>query len=52
MQVVKANKRKGTDSLQASAEETAKYEVKSADYMTVDDERNLVVIKNLEYVVV
>ncbi|MEQ6219704.1 hypothetical protein ABMB44_13795 [Levilactobacillus brevis] len=32
-----------------SAEETAKYEVKSADYMTVDDERNLVVIKNLEY---
>ncbi|MEQ6219725.1 hypothetical protein ABMB44_13990 [Levilactobacillus brevis] len=40
---------KGTDSLQASAEETAKYEVKSADYMTVDDERNLVVIKNLEY---
>ncbi|MEQ6219736.1 helix-turn-helix domain-containing protein [Levilactobacillus brevis] len=36
----KANKRKGTDSLQASAEETAKYEVKSADYMTVDDERN------------
>ncbi|MEQ6219792.1 hypothetical protein ABMB44_14925 [Levilactobacillus brevis] len=30
MQVVKANKRKGTDSLQASAEETAKYEVKSA----------------------
>ncbi|MEQ6219703.1 protein rep [Levilactobacillus brevis] len=29
----------------ASAEETAKYEVKSADYMTVDDERNLVVIK-------
>lgn len=49
VQVVKANKRKGTDSLQASAEETAKYEVKSADYMTVDDERNLVVIKNLEY---
>lgn len=49
VQVVKANKRKGTDSLQASAEETAKYEVKSADYMTADDERNLVVIKNLEY---
>lgn len=38
-----------TDSLQASAEETAKYEVKSADYMTADDERNLAVIKNLEY---
>ncbi|MEQ6219694.1 hypothetical protein ABMB44_13635 [Levilactobacillus brevis] len=35
MQVVKANKRKGTDSLQASAEETAKYEVKSADYMVM-----------------
>ena len=49
VQSVKANKRKGTDSLQASAEETAKYEVKSADYMTADDERNLVVIKNLEY---
>lgn len=49
VQAVKANKRKGTDSLQASAEETAKYEVKSADYMTADDERNLVVIKNLEY---
>ncbi|MEQ6219811.1 protein rep [Levilactobacillus brevis] len=25
------------------------YHLKSADYMTVDDERNLVVIKNLEY---
>lgn len=49
VQAVKANKRKGTDSLQASAEETAKYEVKSADYMTADDECNLVVIKNLEY---
>lgn len=49
VQAVKANKRKGTDSLQASAEETAKYEVKSTDYMTADDERNLVVIKNLEY---
>ncbi|MEQ6219817.1 hypothetical protein ABMB44_15445 [Levilactobacillus brevis] len=33
---------KGTDSLQASAEETAKYEVKSADYMTVDDEQRKV----------
>ena len=49
VQAVKANKRKGTDSLQASAEETAKYEVKSADYMTADDERNLTVIKDLEY---
>jgi len=49
VQVVKANKRKGTDSLQASAEETAKYEVKSADYMTANDERNLTVIKDLEY---
>lgn len=49
VQVVKANQRKGTNSLQASAEETAKYEVKSADYMTVDDERNLAVIKDLEF---
>ena len=49
VQAVKANQRKGTNSLQASAEETAKYEVKSADYMTVDDERNLAVIKDLEF---
>lgn len=49
VQAVKANQRKGTDSLQASAEETAKYEVKSADYMTADDERNLAVIKDLEF---
>lgn len=49
VQAVKANKCKGSDSLQASAEETAKYEVKSADYMTADDEQNLVVIKDLEY---
>lgn len=49
VQAVKANQRKGADSLQASAEETAKYEVKSADYMTVDDERNLAVIKDLEF---
>ena len=49
VQAVKANQLKGTDSLQASAEETAKYEVKSADYMTADDERNLAVIKDLEF---
>ncbi|MBY7658992.1 protein rep (plasmid) [Lactiplantibacillus plantarum] len=49
VQAVKANQHKGTDSLQASAEETAKYEVKSADYMTADDERNLAVIKDLEF---
>lgn len=49
VQAVKANQRKDTDSLQASAEETAKYEVKSADYMTADDERNLAVIKDLEF---
>jgi plasmid rolling circle replication initiator protein Rep len=49
VQAVKTNQRKGTDSLQASAEETAKYEVKSADYMTADDERNLAVIKDLEF---
>lgn len=49
VQAVKANQRKGTNSLQASAEETAKYEVKSADYMTIDDDRNLAVIKDLEF---
>ena len=49
VQAVKANQRKGTNSLQASAEETAKYEVKSADYMTADDEQNLAVIKDLEF---
>ncbi|MDL2063809.1 MULTISPECIES: protein rep [Lactobacillales] len=49
VQAVKANQRKGTDSLQASAEETAKYEVKSADYMTADDDQNLTVIRDLEF---
>ncbi len=49
VQAVKPNKRQGSNSLQASAEETAKYEVKSADYMTADDEQNLAVIKDLEY---
>jgi len=49
IQAVKANQRKGTDSLQASAEETAKYEVKSADYMTTDDDQNLTVIRDLEF---
>lgn len=49
VEIVKANKRKGTGSLQASAEETAKYEVKSSDYMTADDDRNLEVINDLEY---
>lgn len=49
VEIVKANKRKGTGSLQASAEETAKYEVKSSDYMTANDDRNLEVINDLEY---
>ena len=49
VQAVKANRAKGKNSLKASAEETAKYQTKSADYMTQDDERNLAIIDDLEY---
>lgn len=49
VQTIKANKRKGKGSVQDSVQETAKYEVKSADYMTADDKRNLKVIDDLEY---
>lgn len=49
VQAVKANRAKGKNSLKASALETAKYQTKSADYMTQDDDRNLIVIDDLEF---
>lgn len=49
VEAVKANRAKGKGSLKASALETAKYQTKSADYMTKDDERNLTVIDDLEF---
>ena len=48
VEAVRANKSKGKASLLASAQETAKYQVKSADYMTDDDNRNQQVIDDLE----
>lgn len=48
VEAVRANKSKGKSSLLASAQETAKYQVKSADYMTNDDKRNQQVIDDLE----
>lgn len=49
VEIVKPNKRKGTDSLQASAAEISKYQVKTTDYLTDDDSRNLKVIDDLEH---
>lgn len=49
IEAVKANRTKGKNSLVASADETAKYQTKSADYMTNDDNRNLNIINDLEY---
>jgi plasmid rolling circle replication initiator protein Rep len=48
VEAVRTNKSKGKSSLLASAQETAKYQVKSADYMTDDDNRNQQVIDDLE----
>ena len=48
VEAVRANKSKGKSSLLASAQETAKYQVKSADYMTDDEDRNRQVIDDLE----
>ncbi|WP_056954921.1 protein rep [Limosilactobacillus ingluviei] len=52
---VKRNKRKGTNSLVASAKETAKYQVKPGDYLTAREtgekakvDRDLAVVKTLE----
>lgn len=49
VEAVKANRAKGKGSLKASALETAKYQTKSADYMSSDDDRNLTVIDDLEH---
>lgn len=48
VEAVRANKSKGKSSLLASAQETAKYQVKSTDYMTDCDNRNQQVIDDLE----
>lgn len=55
VEAVKPNKRKGTNSLVASAKETAKYQAKPGDYLTAREtgekvkvERDLAVVKTLE----
>lgn len=52
VEAVRTNKSKGKSSLLASAQETAKYQVKSADYMSDDDYRNQQVIDDLEQALV
>lgn len=49
IEAVKANNAKGKNSLKASALETAKYQTKSSDYMTQDDDWNLQVVDDLEF---
>lgn len=48
VEAVRSNKVKGKNSLIASAQETAKYQVKSKDILTNDQERDLQVVENLE----
>ena len=48
IEAVKANKDLGKGSLVASAQETAKYQVKSKDILTSDRERDLKVVEDLE----
>lgn len=48
VEAVRSNKAKGKNSLIASAQETAKYQVKSKDILTNDQERDLQVVENLE----
>ena len=55
VEAIKPNKRKGIDSLVASAKETAKYQVKPGDYLTAREtgekakvDRDLAVVKTLE----
>lgn len=48
IEAVRSNKAKGKNSLIASAQETAKYQVKSKDILTNDQERDLQVVENLE----
>ncbi|WP_282803291.1 protein rep [Secundilactobacillus kimchicus] len=49
VQTVGANRDKGKNSLLASAQETAKYQVKSADILTNNASRDLQVIDDLEH---
>lgn len=48
VEAVRSNKAKGKNSLVASAQETAKYQVKSKDILTNDQERDLQVVEDLE----
>lgn len=55
VEAIRPNKRKGTNSLVASAKETAKYQAKPGDYLTAREtgekakvERDLAVVKTLE----
>lgn len=48
VEAVRSNKAKGKNSLIASAQETAKYQVKSKDILTNDQEHDLQVVENLE----
>lgn len=48
IEAVRSNKAKGKNSLIASAQETAKYQVKSKDILTNDQEHDLQVVENLE----
>lgn len=48
VEAVRSNKAKGKNSLIASAQETAKYQVKSKDILTNDQERDLQVVEDLE----
>lgn len=47
VQAIKPNK-KGDSDIQSAIKETSKYSVKSADYLTEDDERNLEIVSDLE----
>ncbi|GAA3727074.1 protein rep [Salinicoccus jeotgali] len=48
VQAIKPNK-KGDSDIQSAIKETSKYSVKSADYLTEDDERNLEIVSDLEH---
>ena len=48
VQAIKSNK-KGDSDIESAIKETGKYSVKSADYLTDDEERNLEVVSDLEY---
>ncbi|WP_010014105.1 protein rep [Loigolactobacillus coryniformis] len=48
VEAIKPNLKKGKNSLLASAQETAKYQVKSKDILTDNQERDLRVVEDLE----